>query len=84
MSQSGAVPPSTFVLLHGAGGSAAYWQLVVPRLESAGHQVIAVDLPNCPGATLTDQADAIVAAASEADRVLLVAQSMASFCAPLC
>jgi pimeloyl-ACP methyl ester carboxylesterase len=84
MSQSGAVAPSTFVLLHGAGGSAAYWRQVVPRLGQAGHQVIAVDLPNWPGATLTDQADAIVAAAADADRVVLVAQSMAGFCAPLC
>ena len=84
VSQSGAVAPSTFVLLHGAGGSAAYWYLVSPRLEQAGHRVIAVDLPNWPGATLTDQADAIVAAIADADRVVLVAQSMAGFAAPLC
>lgn len=84
MSQSGTMPPSTFVLVHGAGGSAAYWQLVVPTLEQAGHTVVAVDLPNWPGARLTDQADAIVAAATDADRVVLVAQSMGGFSAPLC
>jgi pimeloyl-ACP methyl ester carboxylesterase len=84
MSQSGTMPPSTFVLVHGAGGSAAYWQLVAPALEQGGHAVVAVDLPNWAGARLTDQADAIVAAAGDADRVVLVAQSMGGFSAPLC
>ena len=84
MSQSAVVDPSTFVLLHGAGGSPDYWRLVVPRLEQAGHRVVAVALPNRPGASLTDQADAIVAATGDAERVVLVAQSMAGFCAPLC
>jgi pimeloyl-ACP methyl ester carboxylesterase len=84
VSQSDAVTPSTFVLLHGAGGSAAYWRLVVPRLEQVGHRVVAVDLPNWAGATLTDQADAIVDAAAGAHHVVLVAQSMAGFSAPLC
>ena len=72
-----------FVLIHGAGSSAAYWYLVTPRLQQAGHQAIAVDLPNRPGTTLADQADAIVAAAGSAEQVILVAQSMAGFCAPL-
>jgi pimeloyl-ACP methyl ester carboxylesterase len=72
-----------FVLVHGAGSSAAYWYLVTPRLQQAGHQVIAVDLPNWPGATLADQADAIVNASEDAERVVLVAQSMAGFSAPL-
>jgi pimeloyl-ACP methyl ester carboxylesterase len=84
VSQSGPVAPSTFVLVHGAGGSSAYWQLVVSKLEQAGHQVVAVDLPNYPGASLTDQADAIVEAAMGMDRVVLVAQSMGGFSAPLC
>jgi pimeloyl-ACP methyl ester carboxylesterase len=44
---------------------------------------MAVDLPNSPGTTLADQADAIVAAAKGAERVVLVAQSMAGFSAPL-
>ena len=72
-----------FVLVHGAGSSAAYWYLVTPRLQQAGHQVVAVDLPNWPGATLADQADAIVAAAQDLEHVILVAQSMAAFSAPL-
>lgn len=55
--------PSTFVLVPGAGGRSSYWYRVAPELERAGHPVVAVDLPNWPGATLTDQADAIVTAA---------------------
>ena len=84
MSQSGPVAPSTFVLVHGAGGSSAYWQLVVAPLERAGHRWVVVDLPNWPGATLSDQADAIVEAATGMDRIVLVAQSMGGFSAPLC
>jgi pimeloyl-ACP methyl ester carboxylesterase len=45
--------------------------------------VIAVDMPNWPGVTLADQADSIVAAAQGADHVILVAQSMGAFSAPL-
>jgi pimeloyl-ACP methyl ester carboxylesterase len=56
---------------------------VTPRLQQAGHQVIAVDLPNWPGATLADQADAVVAAAEGAEHIILVAQSMGGFSAPL-
>jgi pimeloyl-ACP methyl ester carboxylesterase len=77
------VRPSTFVLVPGAGSSAAYWYLVTPRLQRAGHQAIAVDLPNWPGATLAHQADAIVAAAADFEHVVLVAQSMGAFSAPL-
>jgi pimeloyl-ACP methyl ester carboxylesterase len=77
------VPPSTFVLVPGAGSSPAYWHLVSPRLLDAGHQPIAVDVPNWPGATLADQANAIVKAAGGAEKVVLVAQSMAGFSAPL-
>ncbi|WP_176560333.1 alpha/beta fold hydrolase [Brevibacillus dissolubilis] len=37
---------STYVLVHGAFHGAWCWQKVVPLLEAAGHQVIAVDLPS--------------------------------------
>ena len=77
------MPPSTFVLVPGAGSSPAYWRLVSPRLVDAGHQPIAVDLPNWPGATLADQATAIVQAAEGAEHIVLVAQSMGGFSAPL-
>jgi pimeloyl-ACP methyl ester carboxylesterase len=56
---------------------------VVPLLIEAGHLAVAVDLPNWAGATLTDQADAIVTAAGDPEAVVLVAQSMGGFSAPL-
>ncbi len=72
-----------FVLVPGAGGSAQYWHRVEPFLREAGYETFAVDLPNWPGATLNDQAQAIVSAAQGADEVILVAQSMGGFSAPL-
>ena len=36
---------ATYVLIPGAGGVAWYWHRVVPLLQKAGHEAIAVDLP---------------------------------------
>jgi pimeloyl-ACP methyl ester carboxylesterase len=72
----------SFVLVPGAGGNAGLWQLVEPLLHKAGYHSVAVALPNWPGATLADQADAIVAAAPSTE-ITLVAQSMGAFSAPL-
>ncbi|WP_111765668.1 alpha/beta fold hydrolase [Nakamurella deserti] len=74
---------ASFVLVPGAGGDPGYWYRVVPPLTGAGHVVVAVDLPNHDGVTLTDQVDAVVAAAVSAPRpVVLVAQSMGGQLAP--
>jgi pimeloyl-ACP methyl ester carboxylesterase len=73
----------TFVLVPGAGGNAGYWQRVEPLIQKAGFRSVAVSLPNWPGATFADQADAIVAAAGTPEQVTLVAQSMGAFSAPL-
>jgi pimeloyl-ACP methyl ester carboxylesterase len=73
----------SFVLVPGAGGNAGYWQLVEPLIRDAGFRSVAVSLPNWPGATFADHADAIVAAADSAEDVTLVAQSMGAFSAPL-
>ena len=35
---------ATFVLIPGAGGHAAYWNRLVPELETRGHGAIAVDI----------------------------------------
>ncbi|MEP6559470.1 MAG: alpha/beta fold hydrolase [Nakamurella sp.] len=73
-----------YLLVPGAGGSAWYWSRVVPLLESAGHDVIAVDLPgDDESAGLTEYADIVVAAAAGARDVVLVAQSMGGFTAPM-
>jgi pimeloyl-ACP methyl ester carboxylesterase len=73
----------SFVLVPGAGGNAGFWQLVEPLLHKAGFHSVAVSLPNWPGATLADQADAIVATAEAAAEITVVAQSMGAFSAPL-
>jgi len=73
----------TLVLVPGAGGNAGFWQLVEPLLQRAGYHSVAVTLPNWSGATFSDHADAIVAAAGAPDEVTLVAQSMGAFAAPL-
>lgn len=80
---------TTFVLVPGAGGSAAYWHRLVPELESRGHPALAVDLPAAdPGAGLTAYADAVVDAVRDAlgtrpEPVVVVGQSMGGLTAPL-
>src|SRR4051794_47056 len=79
---------ATFVLLPGAGSDSWYWHLVVPHLEAAGHDVVTVDFPvTDDDATFVDYADLVVDAIGNqpGDRrdVVLVAQSMAGFTAPL-
>lgn len=54
---------TTFVLVHGAFGSAAELAPVIPELEALGHRAIAVDLPSTdPAATLDDYAHTVVEA----------------------
>jgi pimeloyl-ACP methyl ester carboxylesterase len=75
---------STFVFIPGAGGVAWYWHRVVPLLEQAGHEAIAVDLPgDDPGAGLPEYADMVVEAIGGRDDVVVVAQSMGGFTAAL-
>ncbi|WP_319453180.1 MULTISPECIES: alpha/beta hydrolase [unclassified Mycobacterium] len=74
-----------FVLIPGAGGSAWYWSLVVPLLKAAGADAVAVELPaDDDSADLFTYADIVSAAVGEAtEPVVLVAQSMGAFTAPL-
>jgi pimeloyl-ACP methyl ester carboxylesterase len=75
---------ATFVLIHGAGGDSWYWHLVVPELRARGHEVVAVDLPcEDDSAGLPEYADAVVEAIGDRTDLVLVAQSMAGFTAPL-
>jgi pimeloyl-ACP methyl ester carboxylesterase len=74
----------TFVLIPGAGGSATYWYRLVEELSQRGREAIAVDLPAADdSAGLEDYADAVVAAVGDRNRIVLVAQSMGGFTAPL-
>ncbi len=73
-----------YLLVPGAGGSAWYWSRVVLLLESAGHDAIAVDLPGeDESAGLAEYTDIVAAAAAGSQDVVLVAQSMGGFTAPL-
>jgi pimeloyl-ACP methyl ester carboxylesterase len=73
----------TFVLIPGAGGVAWYWHLVVPLLAEAEREAIAVDLPGDDvQAGLSVYADRVLEAVGTRE-VILVAQSLGGFTAPL-
>jgi len=73
-----------FVLIHGGGGSAWDWHLVVPELHERGHEAIAVDLPSeDPSAGWSAYADAVVDAIGERQPVIVVGHSLGGFTAPL-
>ena len=75
---------STFVLIPGAGGTAWYWHRVVPLLREAGHEAIPVDLPgDDPAAGLPEYTRLVIDAIGGSDDVVLVAQSLGGFTAPL-
>jgi pimeloyl-ACP methyl ester carboxylesterase len=71
---------ASFVLLPGASSDSWYWHLVVPELQAAGHDVVAVDLPvdddSCGLAEYT-----AVTLESIGDRrdLIVVAQSMCAY-----
>jgi pimeloyl-ACP methyl ester carboxylesterase len=75
---------ATFILIPGAGGADWYWHRVVPLLKEAGHEAIAVRLPgNDKAAGLATYADRVIDAIGERQDVILVAQSLGGFTAPL-
>lgn len=74
-----------FVLIPGADGRAWYWHRVIPLLRHSGNEALAVDLPvSDPTAGFKEYTQAVVSAmgALRGD-VVLVAQSLAGFIAPL-
>jgi pimeloyl-ACP methyl ester carboxylesterase len=80
----GSTGVTTFVLIPGAGGQAWYWHRLVAELERRGHTALAVDLPaDDESAGLDTYADTVVAAIEGAGPVVVVAQSMGGFTAPL-
>ena len=75
---------TTFVLIPGAGGAAWYWQRVVPLLEKAGYEALAVELPADDARKgLSAYADIVIRAIGKRNDVTLVAQSMGGFTAAL-
>jgi pimeloyl-ACP methyl ester carboxylesterase len=74
---------TTFVFIPGAGGVAWYWHRVVRLLEEAQHESVAVDLPgDDEHAGLSAYADRVLEAIGTRN-VVLVAQSLGGFTAPL-
>jgi pimeloyl-ACP methyl ester carboxylesterase len=77
---------STYALIHGAGSDSWYWHLVEPELRARGHDVVAPDLPcEDDGAGLREYTSAVVAAlaAHDTSDLVVVAQSLGGFTAPL-
>jgi len=80
----GAPTTANYVLLPGAGGDSWYWHLVAPKLRARGHEVLTPDLPaDDDGAGLGEYAETVVTAIGDRVDVIVVAQSMAAFTAPM-
>jgi pimeloyl-ACP methyl ester carboxylesterase len=76
----------SFALVPGSGGDAWYWHLVAPKLQEGGHEAIPVDLPAADDrAGLSQYAATVLRAIGGRDpeRVVVVAQSLGGFTAPL-
>lgn len=75
---------ATYALIHGGGDSSFHWHLLEPELRDRGHEVVAMDLPcEDESAGLAEYADAAVAAIGARAPVIVVAQSLGAFTAPL-
>jgi pimeloyl-ACP methyl ester carboxylesterase len=75
---------ATFALIHGGGGSAWDWHLVVPELRRHGYDAVAVDLPSEDGtAGWPEYVEAVVEAIGERTDIVVVAHSLGGFTAPL-
>ena len=75
---------TTFALIHGGGGSAWDWHLVVPELRELGHDPVAVDLPcEDESAGWDVYADLVVDALGDSQNVVVVGHSLGGFTAPL-
>jgi pimeloyl-ACP methyl ester carboxylesterase len=75
---------ATYGLVPGAGGDDWFWHRIVPELAARGHDVVAVALPAADeSAGWAEYADAITRAIGNRTGLVLVAQSLAGFSAPL-
>jgi pimeloyl-ACP methyl ester carboxylesterase len=75
---------ATYALIPGAGGDPWEWHLLTQELAARGHEVVPVQLPaGDESAGWSEYADAVVEAIGDRPDVVLVAQSMAGFTAPL-
>ena len=75
---------ATYVLLPDAGGDSWYWHLVAPKLRARGLSVLTPDLPSDDdSAGLGDYTEAVVSVLGDRTDLIVVAQSLAAFVAPM-
>ena len=75
---------ATYVLIHGAGDVGWYWHLVKAELRERRHDVVAPDLPcDEDSAGLPEYADAVIEAIGDRTDLVVIAQSLGAFTAPL-
>jgi pimeloyl-ACP methyl ester carboxylesterase len=75
---------ATFVLIHGAGDVGWYWHLLEADLRSRGHDTVAPELPcDDDSAGLPEYVDAVVQAIGDRTNLVVVAQSLGGFTAPI-
>jgi pimeloyl-ACP methyl ester carboxylesterase len=75
---------TTFVLIPGAGADQWYWSRLIPLLADRGHEALTPELPtNDPDAGWDAYASTVAAEIGDRADVVIVAQSMGAFTAPL-
>lgn len=74
---------TTYVFIPGADGRAWFWHRLSPVLRRHGHDMVKVDLPPEASAGLAEYTDAVVDAVGVRTRLVVVAQSLGAFTAPL-
>ena len=75
---------ATFVLIHGGGGSAWDWHLLVPELVSHGHDVVVPELPiEDRSAGFTEFCETVANAIGDRSDLVVVGHSYGAFTAPL-
>jgi pimeloyl-ACP methyl ester carboxylesterase len=75
---------ATYVLIHGAADSGWFWHLLEAEVAARGHDVVAPDLPcDDDSAGFAEYADTVVGAVGDRTGLVVVAQSLGGFTAPL-
>ena len=75
---------ATYVLIPGGGGDPWEWHRLVPELEARHHDALAVRLPaDDETAGWSEYADAVIDAVGDRSDLIVVAESMGGFIAPI-
>jgi pimeloyl-ACP methyl ester carboxylesterase len=73
-----------YALVPGGGGDPWEWHRLAPELEARGNEAIAIRLPaDDDDAGWSEYADAVVEAVRDRDEVIVVAESLGGFTAPI-